>query len=131
MAKAINQVYSTNEVKQNETNVDAPPIESSMLDEHDFEVAMAERLHCFDLLFTKSTSTDWIVVFANTPHYDIQCDLHHENYISITVKGDKPSLQSLQSASSVTGIRPDEWGFEEIGQFTTSFRLYSPFHFFN
>jgi hypothetical protein len=85
-----------------------------------------DRLHAFGLLFTHTTSTHWVVIFANTPHYDLTIDLHHDNHISITITGDKPSIQSLSATSQLTGVRADEWGFEEKGQLTTKLKLYSP-----
>jgi hypothetical protein len=109
MAKAINNVYSNLiEIQNNDDDNE----ESELID---FDTFFIDRLYAFGFLFTHTTSTHWVVIFANTPHYDLTIDLHHNNHISITITRDKLLIQSFSTTSQLTGVRANKWDFKEKG----------------
>jgi hypothetical protein len=122
MAAGINSVY-TDKLEQ-EVEEDLEEDVETQLQEID--IVLFERLHGSGLLFSKVTTKSWVLVFSNTPHFEIDVEVHSENKISIVLSGEKPSAESLRATQDVTGIRPDEWGFEEAGQLKCVLTLPAP-----
>lgn len=129
MARAVNDMFNTSEAQEEENEIVVPASPSSSYttpDESAFDRSLVENLKLFGLLFTKETLTDWIVVFGNTPHYDVAVELHEEDHIVVKIQGGKPSLRSLTASASATKVNPDEWGFPEKEQIVTQFKMFSP-----
>jgi hypothetical protein len=117
MAAGINSVYTNRLEKEVEEDLEED-VDTQL---QEIDVALFERLHGSGLLFSKVTTKSWVLVFSNTPHFEINVEVHSENQISIVFSGEKPSVESLKATQDVTGVRPDEWGFEESGQLKCSY----------
>jgi hypothetical protein len=129
MAKAVNDIYhgdkSENPEDQDITLSSSPP-PSPIIDDDTIDCLLVENIGNFGLVYTKATLTDWIVIFGNTPHYDVSVELHEEDHICVKIQGSKPSLASLMAAKDITKVNPDEWGFPEKDQISTQFKMFSP-----
>ena len=84
------------------------------------------RLHALGLLFSHATTTHWYLCVASSHHYEFDFQIHSEEEVTLKFTGSKPDISSLLYASSKLDIRPDEWGFEDSSQISTTLRIRSP-----
>jgi hypothetical protein len=127
MAQGINQLYGGGTKEQ------APPDQQVLLQEVSVEDQLKEhdqnlfqRLSSFGLILSKLTSKEWILIFANTPHFSIDIQVHSENSICLIISGTKPTQDAFLETEKVTGVKSGEWGFPEDSQLKCTIIVSSP-----